>query len=412
MNDWLINNVRIVEADGCIESGVLTVAAGRVSSVGLSDAVGNVNQSVTSIDGGGGLLTRGLVDLHCHGIHAHVFEVSAEALRSGLACLPQHGTTTVCPTVYRLAGPEVFPRLAELAAVLDEPLPVRVPGLHLEGPFLALAGAGAATLPGDLALLDELLDAAGRRVVAMSVSPETPNILPIIEQLVAEGIAPLITHTAATYEQTVAAIDAGARHATHFYDVFPSPPPTDGGVRPVGAVEAILADPRVTVDFIADGVHVHPGAIRLARACKPAHGVCLITDANVGAGLPPGVYDTPWGFPVEVSPSRGARNADPDHPCFGRLAGSALTMDRGINHLLRWVDAPPHEVWAMGNLNPMVVLGHGPRPWVGEQADLVLWDIGDGGYRPAATWVSGRLKWTSRADLQDLWLDETAKEVA
>ncbi|MFB3902381.1 MAG: hypothetical protein ACE15E_02925 [Acidobacteriota bacterium] len=67
-----------------------------------------------------------------------------------------------------------------------------------------------------------------------------------------------MTHTAATVEQTVEAIEAGARHATHFYDVFPCPPETEPGARPCGAVEAILADPRLSVDFILDGEHVHP----------------------------------------------------------------------------------------------------------------------------------------------------------
>ena len=85
-----------------------------------------------------------------------------------------------------------------------------------------------------------------------------------------------------------AAIAAGARHATHFYDVFPVPPETEPGARPVGAVEAFLADPAATVDFIADGCHVDPLASRLAVRAKTCAGVAVITDGNIGAGLPPG----------------------------------------------------------------------------------------------------------------------------
>ena len=114
------------------------------------------------------------------------------------------------------------------------------------------------------------------------------------------------------------------------------------GVRPVGTVEAILADPRVTVDFVCDGVHASPFAIRAALAAKGWQGVVLITDSNIGAGLLPGVYDTPWGFKVRVRDGDGAR-----HDEKNTLAGSALTMDRGIVNLFNWLKIPPEQVWAM-----------------------------------------------------------------
>lgn len=142
-----------------------------------------------------------------------------------------------------------------------------VPGFHLEGPFLALAGAGGLTLPGDVAFLNDLLEAAGP-VAAMSINPEVPGIIPVIERLVECGVRVFITHTMAMGDQTQRAIDAGDRHATHFYNVFPVPPVTEPGVRPVDGVEAILADERVTVDFICDGIHVDPVAIKSAIAAK------------------------------------------------------------------------------------------------------------------------------------------------
>ena len=110
---------------------------------------------------------------------------------------------------------------------------------------------------------------------------------------VAENDTPVfMTHTAANVNETLAAIAAGASHATHFYDVFPCPPVTEPGVRPCGIVEAVLADKNVSVDFILDGVHVDPIAVKMAMACKEnGRGkVCLITDANVGAGLEPGKF--------------------------------------------------------------------------------------------------------------------------
>ncbi len=167
--------------------------------------------------------------------------------------------------------------------------------------------------------------------------------------------------------------------------MFYAPAETDPGVRPVGAVEAILADPRASVDFIADGVHVHPTAIRAAVAAKTWAGVVLITDSNIGAGLPPGVYDTPWGYPIRVAPDTAAR-----HATKGFLCGSSLTMDRGMENLLRWLALPPAQVWAMGTLNPARVIGlaHKGRLAPGADADLVLWD---NDLRPSKTWAGGQL---------------------
>jgi N-acetylglucosamine-6-phosphate deacetylase len=241
-----------------------------------------------------------------------------------------------------------------------------------------------------LGLLEEILAACGHHVSIMSISPEQKNIVPVIQCLRERNILPFITHTRASVEQTEAAIEAGARHATHFYDVFPVPEETDAGVRPVGAVEAILADSRASVDFICDGVHVHPTAIRAAVAAKGWEKVMLITDSNIGAGLPSGEYDTPWGYRVRVAPGDAAR-----HATKGFLAGSALTMNVGMRNLLRWL-APvlaPAQIWAMGTLNPARLLGlpNKGRIAPGADADLVLWDPQ---LNAVKTWVGGQCLFT------------------
>ncbi len=117
----------------------------------------------------------------------------------------------------------------------------------------------------------------------------------------------------------------------------------------------------------------------------------LITDSNVGAGLPEGVYQTPAGYPVKVSPDDAARINDPTHPNYGCLTGSALTMDRGINNLLKWLDISAEQVWAMGTSNPARLLGLTDKGVIreGADADLVLWEQIDGQLRPVQTWVGG-----------------------
>jgi len=383
MNRFIIRHARLVEPGQRIRRGDLLVEAGRISAMGEISREQAGTAAV--IDGKDRLLTPGLIDLHTHGVAHSLYEMGAWGLRTAAKELGRFGVTTVLPTIVPKPEPECFERLRDLVAEIPRTHHVAVPGIHLEGPFMAVGGAACPTLSGDLALLEQLLDACGGKVRVMSLSPDAPNVLPVIKRLRELGIVVFLTHTRATPEQTEAALDAGATHATHFYDVFYPPAEKDPGVRPVGAVEAILADPRASVDFIADGIHVHPTAIRAALAAKGWSGIVLITDSNIGAGLPPGVYPTPWGYSVRVAPEIAAR-----HSTKNFLAGSALTMDRGMANLFGWLTLPPEQIWAMGTLNPARVAGlhQKGRLEPGADADLVLWNDG---FKPAQTWVAGNL---------------------
>ena len=380
-----IHNVRLVRPGESISTGSALIRDGRIEALD-----GPAPDGAVLLDGEGRLLSPGLIDLHTHGVGQFLYERSPEDILSASEFLPQFGTTCAMPTLYRVFDRGSLGHLAKLAAALDGARGTRFPGFHLEGPFLALPGAGAQCIPGDLALLDDLLSACDGKALAMSVSPDTPEIIPVIERLVEKGVVPLITHTRATVEQTCLAIDAGAIHGTHFYDVFPLPKESDGGVRACGAVESLLADSRCSVDFIADGVHVHPMAIRCALAAKGFEKVLLISDSNIGAGLPEGIHDTPWGFTVHVQEGRGARVADVDNPKFGTLAGSALTMDAGIRNLHAWLDIPSEQVWSMGTLNVATLFGLKDlgRMSTGAAADLVLWDDD---LTVRKTWIRGEL---------------------
>jgi N-acetylglucosamine-6-phosphate deacetylase len=198
-----------------------------------------------------------------------------------------------------------------------------------------------------------------------------------------------MTHTGASVEQTQAAIAAGARHATHFYDVFPVPAITEPGVRPCGAVEAILADPRVSVDFIVDGVHVNPIAVQMALQCKGPDRVCLITDANIGAGLPGGRYQFAAGIEVEIAgPGQPARMTEKSG-LPGGLAGSGLTLDAAVRNAIKLVHVDLVQAVRMASANPARVLGLADRKGSvveGYDADLVLLDDS---LQVLRTWVGG-----------------------
>jgi N-acetylglucosamine-6-phosphate deacetylase len=162
-------------------------------------------------------------------------------------------------------------------------------------------------------------------------------------------------------------------------------------VRPCGAVEAILADPRCRVDFIRDG---EPVAVRAVLAAKGPGGVVLITDSNIGAGLTDGVYPTTFGFPVLVAAGNAARIHDLRHPNHGSLAGSALTMNVGIANLHRWLRLAPEQIWALGTSSPAAVVGLDRKGSlrVGADAHVALWNDD---FTADATWVGGEVVWSA-----------------
>jgi N-acetylglucosamine-6-phosphate deacetylase len=382
MENWWIRNVRLVFPGKQVVAGSVTLEAGVIKEI---NPQGAPRAGYRMVEGQGKLLTPGLIDVHTHGIHEFPYEADLASLCEAGKIPGRYGTTTVIPTLCPQKGPAMLSRMRAVAEALPAVTGVNMPGLHLEGPFMGLAGAACATLPGDVGLTNEIIDACLGRISIMSISPELENIVPVIERLREQGIVVFMTHTRATPAQTQRAIDAGAVHATHFYDVFPAPDVTEPGVRPAGVVETVLANKHVSVDFIADGVHVDPVVIRAYVAAKGWRGVVAITDSNIGAGLPPGEYDTPWGFRVKVRQGDAARTVGNN-----LLAGSALTLNEAMRNLMSWLDQPPARIWAMGTVNPARLLGLTRKGVLapGRDADVVLWNED---LTPAMTWLGGEL---------------------
>jgi N-acetylglucosamine-6-phosphate deacetylase len=315
------------------------------------------------IELGDALLVPGFIDLHGHGGAGGAFDDGPDAICTALAMHRRHGTTR---SVLSLVANPVEALTASLAAIrtvmADDPL---VLGAHLEGPFLSAHNCGAHE-PGFLIdptreVIDVLLDAAGGVLRQVTVAPELPGAIEAIETLTAHGVVAAVGHTVATFDETVAAFDAGATLLTHAFNAMP-------GIhhRNPGPVMAAVADQRVTLELILDGVHVAPVVARTLCHAAP-HRVALITDAMAAAGSCDGAY-TLGSLSVDVVGGRANLAGTVT------IAGSTLTQDVALRHAVEWLGLSLQEAVAALTTVPAEVIGtehHLGRLAPGYLADIV-----------------------------------------
>ena len=351
-----------------LEDGWVHVRDARIAAVG-SGAVPEHDAAVVRLPPGA-CIASGFIDLHVHGGGGAEVGPDPHAVADVAAFHARHGTTGLLATTVPAAEDALVDTVRAVAAVARRPYAeaAQVLGCHLEGPFLSAARPGALDVrhfrAPDGAELDRLLDAGGGSVQMIVIAPELPGALDLIATAAAEGVVVSIGHTDATYDEATAGIDRGARAATHLFN----------GMRPMhhrepGPAGAALATPRVTVELIADGVHVHPAAIRLVHAAKGPDRVALVTDAMQAAGLPDGDYAL-GDQPIAVRGGE-ARTAG------GSLAGSTLTMDRAVRHCVREAGVPLVDALRMASATPAALLGIGSATGhiaPGADADLVVLD--------------------------------------
>ncbi len=372
----------IVTDSGILMDGFLTVDDNKIK------AVSNIAPEGEVLDFGDSFIVPGFIDLHMHGIHYALVDNGPNDLKEICHNLPQYGVTGFLPTVAPRKKGEDVAFLSVLSATKTEG--AEVLGFHLEGPFLKLTGSlsSEAISQSDTSRVESLINAAKPYLAVFSVSPDVEGIDKLLPLMTRNNTPAFMTHTAATVKETQNAIELGVRHATHFYDVFPCPEVTEPGVRPCGAVEAVLADKRVSVDFILDGVHVDPVAVKMALACKsegPGK-VCLITDSNVGAGLEPGRFKFGNSGEIEFA-YKGA----PARLVKGNvLAGSGLTMDQAVRNAVNLLDIELPQAAKMASTYPAEVLGFGHKKgklMTGYDADFVILDKQ---LNLLQTWIAGK----------------------
>ena len=303
----------------------VVVEDGRVS------AVARGAEGDAYVDCEGLTLTPGFVDTHIHGFKGVDFTLAGpeEILRSAEE-LAARGVTAFLASL--VAAPrEVLLRacaaVREAAERWEPRRGARILGVHLEGPFLNPGMKGAMNAAffrkPSLEELEEYVRASKGMVRQITVAPEIEGALDFIRAAAGLGITVSIGHTEATYDQAVAAVEAGARKANHIFNQMRS-----FHHREPGVAFALLERPEVFVEVIADLVHLHPATVRLVLELAGPGRVALVTDAVQAAGLPDGEYVL-GGFRIVVKDGV-SRLAD-----TGVLAGSTLTMDTAVRNIVK-----------------------------------------------------------------------------
>ena len=360
----LIHNARLLGA-GLLPAGVLgwvQVRDGRIEAVGTgaaSEGTGIVT------DAAGGYLAPGFVDQHCHGGGGVDVTQGVAQARAVAAVHLAHGTTTLIGSLVTGTQSDLLGQVRALVPLVDDGT---FCGIHLEGPWLSPAQCGAhppaLLVPPAPRAVAELLAAGAGRIAMVTLAPELFGGIDAVRQLVSAGVLVALGHTSADAALTQRALDSGASVASHLFNGMPVLTH-----RKPGVAGALLRDPRVTVELIADAVHVHPDALAMAISAAGPARVALITDAMAAAAAADGRYKL---GEVEVVVRDGqARLAE-----RGSLAGSTLTLDRALRTVVTQAGVDLADAVTMLTQTPARALGLTDRGRIaaGLRADIVLLD--------------------------------------
>lgn len=346
-----------------LRPGWIEVSGSRITAVGAGGPPSPADRDLPSAT-----VVPGFVDTHVHGGGGASFSGDAVETAAAVALHRRHGTTALIASLVSEAPDDLLRQIRGLADDVDSGL---IAGIHLEGPWLAEKRCGAhdpALLRDpDPAELRSVFDAAQGTIRMVTLAPERTGALDAVRAVVGAGAVAAVGHTEATYEQTRAAIDAGATVATHLFNAM----------RPIhhrepGPVIALLEDPRVTVEVIADGVHVDAALYRHVTRSAGDDRVSLVTDAMAAAGMADGAYRI-GPLAVEVA-GAVARLAGTD-----TIAGSTATMDQLFRFAVTGSGLPRDAALLaavrQSSINPARALGlPSPELTAGSRADLVVLD--------------------------------------
>jgi len=391
----------LVLADRIVERGTLVIVDGRIEAIETRAIDGPAGAA--RIECAGHLIVPGFIDVHVHGVEGIDVLDGMDAVAAVASRLPRFGVTGFCPTSVACDPATLSTLLAAVTAARSAPAPhsARVLPAHLESNFInpewngaqprrclrlpPTTSRGGTSVPpvnapaGANFSAHDILAVIARHGAAtgiVTLAPELPGAIDLVRSFVAAGHRVSIGHTGASYDEAMAAIAAGASHATHLFNRMSSMTSRSPGV-----VGAVLESDAVAAEIIGDGFHVHPALVSLAIRAKSARRMMAITDGTAGSGLPVGARARLGGQEIVVT-ERTAELAD------GTLAGSILTMDAAFRTLVGRIGLGLPDAVRLCSTTPAAELGLAEVGEIatGKLADLVM--LGPG-LAVAQTYLAG-----------------------
>lgn len=369
----LIINARIITGGTQKDdSGIFINEEGRIADVfSMSDYDRSRYASGCDVlDVQGRMLCPGLIDTHIHGIGGFEPDCDSPEPTLGMSkALVRFGVTGFLPTLYAGLEEKMKTESRGIVKAMGHETGARILGINDEGPFLSPAKCGAQDpqsliLP-DRDVLQRLVEAGNGRVMAMTVAPELEGIEKITPFAKDKGIVLLMGHTNGTYEQAMNGKKLGINHATHLFNAMSRIDHKNPGV-----AGAVVFDPDMHCEIIADGIHVHKDLVRHVIRSRNKGSIVLITDSLRPTSLGPGKYIIN-GDPVVLGEA-GAFVMEKDPT---KLCGSALTLNKAVRNVARWTGDIPLAV-RMATENPASVYGFKDLGAIakGKIADLAVFD--------------------------------------
>lgn len=368
-------NARVITLHGILENGCVLVENGVIAAVGQEDITAS---DCTAIDVQGNYLSPGFIDIHTHGGGGYDFmDGTVDAFLGAIESHAKHGTTSIVPTTLTSTNKELKNTFEIYgAAKAANTKGARMIGLHLEGPYFSMEQKGAQDPrfirnPKPEEYLEILNWSDG--IIRWSAAPELEGALEFGREMVKRGILPSIAHSDAIYEQVQEAYENGFTHITHLYSGM-------SGVRRInayryaGVIESAFLIDDMTVEIIADGVHLPASLLKLIYKIKGPDRIALVTDSMRAAGMPEG--DSIIGSLKEgqrVIVEDGVAKL-PDRTAF---AGSVATADRLVKTMVRLADVPLVQAVKMMSYTPARILGIDKKRGCiapGMDADIVTFD--------------------------------------
>lgn len=333
-----------------LEDRIIIIEKGKIIAITDKKEDLTLLKNVEIIEAQNKFIVPGYIDIHVHGGGgSDVMDGEYEAIKQVATSHSRFGTTAFLPTTMTMTKDKIIKSLKSIhEARLKGTGTAEILGIHLEGPYINPEKKGAQKEEDIKKVsMEEFLEfnqASGNLIRLVTIAPEMPGAIDFIRWLHQQGIIVSVGHSNATYKQVQEGIQAGLSHVTHIFNAM-------RGLhhREPGVVGAALSSPKLIVEMIADGIHLHPIVLKMLTQIKESEKLVLITDAMRATGFKEGTYDLGGQEVIVTQGQAKLKN--------GTLAGSVLTMDKAVKNLVTKVGISLLNAVQMASYNPAKCLG-------------------------------------------------------